>query len=146
MSLARERNTSDIHRSFNKLLMWSRILSCQSCLSCHKEILKARSIDKISELILSRNKSEKDVAKKVSITIMRIPRWHWLPINKFGSAACCMIVWRLTSSHIFLAIAQATFKRNATQVGIGAWHVRCYARQSRRSPPWDPSPKNNPQL
>ena len=36
--------------------------------------LEGASIGKISELILSRNKSEKDVAKKVSITIMRIPR------------------------------------------------------------------------
>ena len=33
-----------------------------------------RSIGKILELISSRNKSEKDVAKKVSITIMRFPR------------------------------------------------------------------------
>src|ERR1051326_3832802 len=36
--------------------------------------LEGRSIRKISELISSRNKSEKDVAKKVSITIMRFPR------------------------------------------------------------------------
>jgi hypothetical protein len=36
-------------------------------------MLKLSSVGKIPELISSRNKSEKDVAKKVLITIMRFP-------------------------------------------------------------------------
>jgi len=63
-------------------------------------------------MITRRINSEKGVAKKVSITIMRIPRWNDCQ-KKFGSAAWFFdFVGRFTRSHFCLAIARkppATF-------------------------------------
>jgi len=124
-------------------VMWSSILSFERRLRNLKVTLVRRSIAKKLELILSRNKSEKGIAKKVSITIMRFPRWHIDCHLQVRSAACWMIVWRLTSSHLFLAIARRP-STSVSQVNVGAWLFVSCARQSRRSPSGIFAKKINP--
>ena len=109
MSLRWAGDNSDTQNIRFKWVIWSRILSFKRRLRNLKVTLVSRSIGKKLELILRRNKSEKGIAKKVSITIMRFPRWHIDCHIQSGSAACWMIVWRLTSSHIFSRNCPETF-------------------------------------
>lgn len=110
-------HTYDTKSHFMIWVKWSCILTRKSCLRFQKVMLKMRSIRKISELILSWNKSEKDVAKIMSLTIMRFPRWtSWLPLQSLLSGLFG-IVWRLTSSHLFLAIARKP-SGGVSQVGF----------------------------
>jgi len=67
-------DNSDTKANLMMSVMRSRILSCLNCLRLQEVKLKYRWTAKFQRLISSRNKSEKEVAKIVSITIMRFPR------------------------------------------------------------------------
>lgn len=77
------RDTKDIKPIMRKCVMWSSILSCLSCLHSSKVRFADRSIAKKFNVAFIWNKSEKGVAKRVSITIMRFPCWTLIAITSF---------------------------------------------------------------
>jgi hypothetical protein len=108
--------------------------------------LECRLIDNILELDSVRNKSEKGIAKKVSFTIMRFPRWtidcHY---KRFGSAACWMIVWRFTKLTYSRNVAQRPSTKRS-QVDIGAWLRSVVTQGNLGDRPVGSSPNNNLQI
>lgn len=70
---------------------------------------------------------------------------YWLPILQVWISGLLLIVWRLTSSHLFLALP-GDLQQSETQVCSGAWRVVVVAQGNLGGRPLGSSPKNNPQL